>query len=65
MRELDLLLTRYLHSRYEDLSPDERSAFARLLEQNDQDIMAWILGHGTPEDDAQRKIIQQLSVLNI
>ncbi len=44
LQELDLLLQRYLDQRYPRASAAERVNFAALLEQNDADIMDWVLG---------------------
>ncbi len=44
LQELDLLLQRYLDQRYPRASAAERVSFAALLEQNDADIMDWVLG---------------------
>lgn len=46
MRELDLILQRYLEERYPMAPPGERAAFAELLEQTDADILDWLLGRG-------------------
>jgi antitoxin CptB len=44
LQELDVLLQRYLDQRYPRASTAERMSFAALLEQNDADIMDWVLG---------------------
>ncbi|MDN5865035.1 MAG: succinate dehydrogenase assembly factor 2 [Gammaproteobacteria bacterium] len=47
-RELDLLLERYLDTRYVLASAGEREAYALLLEQPDPDILNWVLGRAIP-----------------
>jgi succinate dehydrogenase flavin-adding protein (antitoxin of CptAB toxin-antitoxin module) len=45
---MDLLLQRFLESRYDQLSEYEKQVFAELLEQQDLDIMDWIMGRTSP-----------------
>ena len=52
MRELDLLLQRYMGERYGVAPPAERRAFERLLELPDPQIAACLL-HGEPAPDAE------------
>lgn len=51
LRELDMILRRYLDERYAAAAPAQRVAFARLLEQPDADILAWLLGRARPPAD--------------
>ena len=48
MKELDLLLTRYLDERYPAASPKEQEAFRHLLESQDPAIYAYCLGSERP-----------------
>ena len=48
MRELDLLLARFLESGFERLDADGLAGFERLLESPDQDILAWLCGASDP-----------------
>jgi antitoxin CptB len=50
MREMDILLTRFLDRGYGDLDEAEQSAFERLLDLPDQDLLAWLSGKGAPDD---------------
>ena len=45
---MDLLLQRFLESRYDQLSENEKQVFAELLEQQDLDIMDWIMSRTSP-----------------
>ena len=47
MRELDVLLERYLAERWPGAAAAERAAFAGLLELSDPDLAALCLGHVT------------------
>ncbi|HTD73187.1 MAG TPA: succinate dehydrogenase assembly factor 2 [Steroidobacteraceae bacterium] len=50
MKELDLLLTRYMDERYGAASPEEREAFRGLLEAQDPVIYAYCLGQERPPE---------------
>ncbi len=42
--ELDLMLIRYLDSRYASANPPEQQAFLELLELEDTDLMRYLMG---------------------
>jgi antitoxin CptB len=44
MKELDILLTRYLDERYGSAAAGEQAAFEQLLEAQDPQIFAYCLG---------------------
>lgn len=50
MKELDLLLVRYLRRRYESAPGDERVAFAEFLELPDPDIARYLIAGDVPDD---------------
>lgn len=56
MLELDIMLERFVASGYRQLSADEQQNFTALLEENDTDLFAWLLGHQMPPDDFQNII---------
>lgn len=43
MKEMDVILSRYVDRRLHALTEAELDAYERLLSENDQDIYAWIL----------------------
>lgn len=47
MLELDVLLGNFLNEAYPDLSLDNKKLFIQLLECEDPEIYAWIMGHET------------------
>jgi antitoxin CptB len=49
MRELDVLLTEFLRTRYVSLDSSARDDFAELLELQDPEIWAYLLGRAEPE----------------
>jgi antitoxin CptB len=48
MKELDVLLERYVNERYGDAFPDEQAAFESLLEAQDPVIYAYCMGQEPP-----------------
>jgi antitoxin CptB len=50
MKELDVLLTRYIDERYGGASLEEQEAFRGLLEIPDPEIYAYCLGSERPPD---------------
>ena len=50
MREMDILLGRFLERGYDTLDDAERAVFERLLDQPDQDILGWLCGASDPAD---------------
>jgi antitoxin CptB len=60
MRELDLLLLRYLDRDYPAAPPAERQAFVTLLSCQDPDILALLTGRTMAEDPALAHVVQRL-----
>jgi antitoxin CptB len=50
MKELDILLARYLDEKFGAASPQEQDAFRRLLEIQDPVIYAYCLGSERPPE---------------
>ena len=48
MKELDLLLRRYVDDRWPAAPSAERAAFEKLLELPDPELAAYLLGHEIP-----------------
>jgi antitoxin CptB len=59
MRELDVLLERYLDHRYDQAASAEQQQFLHLLDQEDPDIWAWLIGHQAPPAELA-DVIQRL-----
>ena len=51
MKELDLLLERFLGQGFEELSEHQLARFETLLESPDQDLFSWLGGGADPEDE--------------
>jgi antitoxin CptB len=60
MRELDLLLEKFLASGLSPLGDDDLNRMEHLLTQADQDILAWLTSTVTPEDPELRRIVSTL-----
>lgn len=60
MRELDQILERYLDRAWPAASADERAAFERLLDTEDDVLWDWCQGHGAPADAALGDVVRRL-----
>jgi antitoxin CptB len=60
MKELDLLLSRYVSERFCAATPKEQAAFRRLLEGQDSDLYAYCMGSQRPPADLAH-LIEQLT----
>jgi antitoxin CptB len=60
MKELDVLLTRWLDRRWAAASEDERRAFECLLEQPDPQLLAWLFRRERPVDPCIAAIVDDL-----
>ncbi len=61
MKELDTLLVRYLERHYAGASAADQGRFRELLEMQDPDLAAFVLGRATPEDAALADFIHALA----
>lgn len=59
MRELDVLLTEFLEERYAALPARLKADFAALLELQDPELYALMLGRSQPEVELE-EIVQQI-----
>ena len=53
MKELDLLLERFLEGGVEDLDETRLASLELLLTSSDQDLLAWLCAGVTPDDEAR------------
>lgn len=60
IKELDLILGRFVEKHLEQLDAPELEIFGRLLNQNDQDIVAWVCGSATPKDPDFARIVSKI-----
>jgi antitoxin CptB len=64
VRELDVLLTRFLDEQFESLPNAEKVDFVRFLETQDPVIMDWLFGKYPCEDPALANIVTKLQTLS-
>jgi antitoxin CptB len=60
MRELDVVLMRYLEREWPAAGPAEGLAFRALLERPDPEISALLLGRMEPENEALASVLESL-----
>ena len=60
MKELDVVLTRYLDGGFNQASQQEQQAFKHLLEMPDPDLFSLLVGRITAEDNTINSLVQKL-----
>jgi len=60
IKEMDIVLQDFIKDSYDELNNENKSAFSKLLEEQDLDILNWILGKDKPEDTALIEIIKKI-----
>jgi antitoxin CptB len=60
MRELDVLLRRYLDEDYPRASRPERAAFERILELQDPEIFGYLVGRDSPPEASLRDVVARI-----
>ena len=60
MKELDLVLLRYLEQDYPQASPADRDAFARILELQDPDLFGYLVGRDIPVEASLRHVVARI-----
>jgi succinate dehydrogenase flavin-adding protein (antitoxin of CptAB toxin-antitoxin module) len=61
MKELDLLLTRYVRERYVAAPAGHKAAFEALLALPDPEIADFLLGYAAPTDTDLAAVVRELS----
>jgi antitoxin CptB len=62
MKELDLLLTRYVEEDYLAATPEQQAAFRALLDSQDPVLNDYFLGREHPSDPVLRSLIERITV---
>ena len=60
MLELDLITVPFVENCFKSLDDVNQQRFIDLLECEDNDLFAWFLGHGEPENPEQAAIVEQI-----
>ncbi len=58
MLELDVLFLPFVNEAYDDLSPENKDIFERLLVCQDPELFAWFMGHKKCEDEELNSMVQ-------
>ena len=61
MRELDVVLERWLETRYAGAGAGERQAFRRLLDSQDAELIAWLFRRERPADPGVAALVDELA----
>jgi antitoxin CptB len=61
MKELDLLLERWLERSYPAATLDEKALFRDFLELPDPEIARYLLGHETPSDPGFAALVAKVA----
>jgi antitoxin CptB len=64
MRELDLLLTRYVDQCWPHADDSERGIFLRLLDCEDDTLWRWCMGLATPEEKDLDELVGRILSLS-
>ena len=62
MKELDVVLTRYLETRYPTADDAEQARFRELLQMADPDLYSLLVGRTAPQDAEQGQLLDRLRV---
>ena len=62
MKELDVLLTRYVDEDYLAATPEQQAAFRTLLDSQDPVLNDYFLGRDRPSDPLLRSLIERMTV---
>ena len=60
MKELDVLLERYVRSRLPEAPPDERQVLIQLLELPDPMLADYLLGHATATEPGRAALVRAI-----
>lgn len=59
-KELDLILTKFLSTKYPQLSDNEKQLFLSLLEQPDPQLADWLCHRIVPTEQGMAHIVQRI-----
>lgn len=60
MKELDVVLTRYLDGGFNTASQQEKQAFRDLLEMPDPDLFSLLVGRTSAQEHDVKRLVQKL-----
>ncbi len=60
MKELDVVIERFISNDYNNLDNEQKTVFRQLLEEDDGLLFSWIIGVEEPKDKQQKEILNYL-----
>ncbi len=60
MKELDVILEKFLAEGFDDLDEEQRQVFDRLLDEQDGQLLDWFYGRGEPQDAELRDMVRHI-----
>ncbi|AWN16956.1 succinate dehydrogenase assembly factor 2 [Salinisphaera sp. RV14] len=60
MKELDVLLERFVRSDYDTLTEQQHTEFVHLLNHEDPDLWVLMMGRAEPENPAQGELLARI-----
>ena len=57
IKEMDIILQEFINVSYDHLNDEDKNAFSKLLDEQDLDILNWIIGKDKPANDRLANII--------
>ncbi len=60
MLECDLFLIAFFDACFDELTEEEQETFVELLDSPDPELLAWLMGHDKPQDQAFQAMIQKI-----
>ena len=57
IKEMDIILQEFINISYYQLNDEDKNAFSKLLDEQDLDILNWIMGKDKPANDRLANII--------
>ena len=58
--ELDIVLSRFLESSYQQLQAEEKQTFSKLLDEQDPSLLQWLMGRSLPENEKLAAIVKKI-----
>ena len=65
IKEMDILLERFLAEDYPLLNSKQQQTFENFLEETDLDIMSWLMNRSEPANSDYVEIVRRLQQINI
>ena len=64
IREMDILFQHFIDEYYDTLNPKEKDAFESFLEESDLDILNWVMGRTTPDNNYYIQFVHTMQSFN-